>query len=194
MKTFQPNYTLVERVRQGIDIKEAHRFYGGHDLIGRGSRMVAFCHLPGHVEKKSRSYTVYPDQGSFYCYGCHRGGSAIDLVMHSLGVDTGTAIRTLAADFGISPLEDDGAREKAGARRLERDRQDAFKRKVDTVYALLTSTYRVINQRLKSFEDYIQFGDLETMAQTIEPVLDKLRGDREQQQAALKYVSEWIAI
>lgn len=43
-----------------------------------GNRLIGLC--PLHHEK-SPSFIVYPDQNSFWCFGCNKGGSVIDLVM-----------------------------------------------------------------------------------------------------------------
>ncbi len=43
-----------------------------------GDRWVARCPLPDH-EDRSPSFTVYPGDGGWFCYGCLRGGDVIEL-------------------------------------------------------------------------------------------------------------------
>lgn len=45
------------------------------------------CPLPGH-DDRSPSFKVYSEPGrGWYCYGCHRGGGAIDLAAELFGVE-----------------------------------------------------------------------------------------------------------
>ncbi len=61
------------------------------------------CPFPDHNDANP-SFTVYaPD--SFYCFGCSRGGTAIDYVMYRDGVTAGEAIRILCAKYNI-PMPD----------------------------------------------------------------------------------------
>lgn len=43
-----------------------------------GDRWVGSCPLPGH-EDKTPSFTVYPDDEHFHCYGCGAHGDVLDL-------------------------------------------------------------------------------------------------------------------
>ncbi len=43
-----------------------------------GERWTARCPLPDHDEK-TPSFTVYPGDRGWYCYGCLRGGDVVDL-------------------------------------------------------------------------------------------------------------------
>jgi len=60
----------------------------------------ARCPFPDH-EDANPSFTVYPPDG-FYCFGCDRGGTAIDYIMYRDGVMAGEAIRILCAKYNIS--------------------------------------------------------------------------------------------
>ena len=44
----------------------------------RGRNLVGLC--PFHGEKTA-SFSVAPDKGIYYCFGCHKGGGAINFVM-----------------------------------------------------------------------------------------------------------------
>ena len=52
------------------------------------------CPFPDHSDTNP-SFVVYPETQSFYCFGCRRGGSAIDYVMYRDNVTAGEAIRIL---------------------------------------------------------------------------------------------------
>ena len=72
----------------------------GVAITGRTIR----CPLPGHDER-TPSFHLYED-GSFYCFGCGRGGSIIDFGAHWYGLEPRGAgyheiRRGLAADLGL---------------------------------------------------------------------------------------------
>jgi DNA primase len=106
---------LVAAVRQAVDvvaIAEDHT-----RLTRRGKRTTGLC--PLHREK-SPSFTVDPDQGLFYCFGCGQGGDAIRLHMLLSGDDFPAAIETLARRFGV-PLPTAGPRSGSRSGTTERD-------------------------------------------------------------------------
>ena len=59
----------------------------------------ARCPFPDHQDANP-SFTIYPPD-SFYCFGCKRGGTAIDYIMHRDNVTTGEAIRILCEKYNI---------------------------------------------------------------------------------------------
>jgi DNA primase len=67
-------------------------------LKRRGKDFVGLC--PFHQEK-TPSFSVSPSKQRFYCYGCEKGGNAIDFVMFSDRVEFKDALRKLAESAGI---------------------------------------------------------------------------------------------
>lgn len=61
---------FVERVRSESDILNVVASYV--PLKRKGNRYWGCC--PFHQEK-TPSFSVVPDQGFFYCFGCHVGGN-----------------------------------------------------------------------------------------------------------------------
>ena len=51
-------------------------------LEKKGGRFWACC--PFHQEKTG-SFTVNPELKTYYCFGCHKGGSVLDFVMEMEG-------------------------------------------------------------------------------------------------------------
>ncbi|RMH16476.1 MAG: DNA primase, partial [Acidobacteria bacterium] len=100
---------LVQAVRDAIDVVSLAGEYTS--LKRRGKRYVGLC--PFHKEK-TPSFSVDPDQGLFYCFGCGAGGDAIKLYMEQSGDDFPAAIENLAQRYGI-PLP----RKRRGARRRD---------------------------------------------------------------------------
>lgn len=73
-----------------------------------GKNMVGLC--PFHSEK-TPSFNIYPDNGSFYCFGCGVGGDVITFVRRIENLDYMEAIRFLAQRAGLTVPEnraDDG--------------------------------------------------------------------------------------
>ena len=69
-------------------------------LTKKGREYQGLC--PFHNEK-TPSFTVYPENGSFYCFGCGATGDVIDFVARLFGLSSYEAAKKLAYDFGIDP-------------------------------------------------------------------------------------------
>ncbi len=87
---------LVQAVRDTVDIVDIAG--GGTQVQRRGKRYIGLC--PFHKEK-TPSFSVDPDEGLFYCFGCGTGGDAIKLHMELTGDDFSDAIVDLAERYGI---------------------------------------------------------------------------------------------
>ena len=80
------------------------------DVVGQyvtlkrsGSNMFGLC--PFHGEKTA-SFSVSPDKGIYYCFGCHKGGGVVNFMMEVEGLSYPDAVRNLAARVGL-PVPDD---------------------------------------------------------------------------------------
>ena len=71
-------------------------------LKRRGKNLVGIC--PFHNEK-TPSFTVYPENGSFYCFGCGVGGDVFTFVKLIENLDYLDAVKLLAERSGI-PIEE----------------------------------------------------------------------------------------
>ena len=69
-----------------------------------GSNLFGLC--PFHGEKTA-SFSVAPDKGIYYCFGCHKGGGVINFVMELEGLSYGDAVRSLAQRAGMEVPEDE---------------------------------------------------------------------------------------
>ena len=78
---------------------------GRHVTLRRsGANMFGLC--PFHGEKTA-SFSVAPDKGIYYCFGCHKGGGSINFVMEMEGLTYPDAVRALANRCGMEVPEDD---------------------------------------------------------------------------------------
>ena len=81
------------------------------DVVGQrvnlrrsGANMFGLC--PFHGEKTA-SFSVAPDKGIYYCFGCHKGGGVINFVMELEGLSYPDAVRNLAKRCGMEVPEDE---------------------------------------------------------------------------------------
>ena len=81
------------------------------DVVGQyvnlkrsGSNLFGLC--PFHGEKTA-SFSVAPDKGIYYCFGCHKGGGAINFMMEIEGLSYPDAVRALAKKAGMEVPEDE---------------------------------------------------------------------------------------
>ena len=81
------------------------------DVVGQyvnlkrsGSNLFGLC--PFHGEKTA-SFSVAPDKGIYYCFGCHKGGGAINFMMEIEGLSYPDAVRALAKRAGMEVPEDE---------------------------------------------------------------------------------------
>ena len=81
------------------------------DVVGQyvslkrsGSNLFGLC--PFHGEKTA-SFSVAPDKGIYYCFGCHKGGGVINFQMEVEGLSYPDAVRALAKRVGMEVPEDE---------------------------------------------------------------------------------------
>ena len=81
------------------------------DVVGQyvnlrrsGANLFGLC--PFHGEKTA-SFSVAPDKGIYYCFGCHKGGGVINFQMEVEGLSYPDAVRALAKRVGMEVPEDE---------------------------------------------------------------------------------------
>ena len=81
------------------------------DVVGQyvnlkrsGANMFGLC--PFHGEKTA-SFSVAPDKGIYYCFGCHKGGGVINFQMEVEGMSYPDAVRALAKRVGMEVPDDE---------------------------------------------------------------------------------------
>ena len=113
----------IEQVLMRTDIET---LIGSYISLKRaGSNLKGLC--PFHSEK-TPSFTVYPADNSFYCFGCGAGGDAITFIRKRENLDYPDAVEFLANRAGITIIRDDNDRLRQ-APKFERARM--FKMNVD---------------------------------------------------------------
>lgn len=113
---------FLQELKSRSDIADVVSSYVG--LRHSGRTMSGLC--PFHSDK-SPSFHVYPENGSFYCFGCGAGGDVITFVRRIENLDYMESVRFLAQRAGLNVPEDgaDQGLSHIKARLLEINRETA---------------------------------------------------------------------
>lgn len=146
---------LADAVKQSVTAGQVAESIGAHpDSKG-------FCKCPIHGEKTG-SMKVYPGNRGWYCFGCHQGGSVLDLVMLYYGVDLKEAVRMLNDEFSLGlPVDGEATREqeeeakrRAAEREREKQRRAERERKRDEAFERYCDLSRQISLLELDKKDY----------------------------------------
>ncbi len=102
---------VVEAIKDRSDIVDLIGTYVS--LKRAGTNYNGLC--PFHSEK-TPSFTVFPDNQSFFCFGCEAGGDAFTFIMRMENLDYKGSLEFLAKRAGVE-LPSDGRTERAGVSR-----------------------------------------------------------------------------
>ena len=121
------------------------------DVVGQyvtlkrsGTNMFGLC--PFHGEKTA-SFSVAPEKGIYYCFGCHKGGGVVNFMMEIEGLSYPDAVRALAKRAGMEVPED--------------DQYQSRYRQQERLWALMKEAGRFFNEQLytpagKTCLEYVQ--------------------------------------
>lgn len=93
--------SVIEEIKYKSDIENVISSY--ITLKRRGKNLIGLC--PFHGEK-TPSFTVYPENGSFYCFGCKVGGDVFTFTKLIENLDYIDAVKLLAERAGVTVVED----------------------------------------------------------------------------------------
>jgi len=114
----------IEEVREAANIVEVASEFTA--LRRQGARFAGLCPYPDHQEK-TPSFSVSPDRGFYYCFGCQRGGDAIKLVTDLKNLSFGEAVSYLAERSGVELQFEGSASDSEAARRRSLRRRTIHK-------------------------------------------------------------------
>jgi DNA primase len=120
----------VARVREVTDIVALASEHIALKRVGR--RFVGLC--PFHSEK-SPSFSINPEMGVFYCFGCQKSGDAITFVREVEHLDFVEAVERLAGRAGITLRYDDAS--FSVERKRKQRLHDAVAEAIDYYHSLL---------------------------------------------------------
>ena len=112
--------SFIEELKYASGIEQVISSYV--TLKRRGRNLLGLC--PFHSEK-TPSFTVYPENGSYYCFGCGTGGDVITFIRQVENLEYVEALKFLAARAGltvpIDAAEDREARLKSRVLEINRE-------------------------------------------------------------------------
>ncbi|MBK7007204.1 MAG: hypothetical protein IPH36_00280 [Saprospiraceae bacterium] len=103
----------IEEVMTTVKIEEVIEDFV--NLKRKGTNYTGLC--PFHDEK-TPSFAVSPSKGIFKCFGCGKGGSALNFIMEHESLSYTEAIRYLANKYRIELVESQQTQEDKDAREL----------------------------------------------------------------------------
>ena len=124
---------FLEELQARIDIVDVVSSYVS--LNRRGNRYWGLC--PFHSEK-TPSFSVLPERQMFYCFGCHKGGGAVNFIMEQESVGFVDAVEILARQAGLEVPDSHEGREN----RHRRDRLFALNREAARFFHRVLSDER----------------------------------------------------
>ena len=92
--------TFIRELKARSEIGDVASAY--MNLKRRGRNLVGLC--PFHNEK-TPSFNIYPENGSFFCFGCETGGDVITFIRKIENLDYMEAVRFLAQRCGMEVPE-----------------------------------------------------------------------------------------
>ena len=122
---------IINEIKYRNDIETAVSQYV--NLKRRGKNLVGLC--PFHSEK-TPSFTVYPENGSFYCFGCGAGGDVFTFTGLIENLDYIESVKLLAERSGVA-LPQDGY-------------DDSMQKLKNTIYDINRDTARFFHSYLMS--------------------------------------------
>lgn len=137
--------SAAQQIKEQLTAEDVARRYGFTQ------NRSGFIRCPFHQGDRHASLKLYPEQGGWHCFGCHRGGTVIDFVMELFGISFTQAVVRLNADFGLgltyerpSPIQQSAVLE---ARRKEREQKEA----ADAEFFRLAHEHRYLLEAKKLF-------------------------------------------
>ena len=85
----------AEEIKKRVPVSEVIFRYGY--VLNRSG----FMRCPFHAGDHTASLKVYPGDRGWCCFGCHKGGTAIDFVMEHDGVSFSAACKTIDSMFSL---------------------------------------------------------------------------------------------
>lgn len=101
------NADVIDEIKYRNSIDEVVSMYV--PLKRAGSNLVGLC--PFHSEK-TPSFTVFPNDGSFHCFGCGVGGDVITFIRRVESVDYRAALEILAKRAGITIVTEESEKDR----------------------------------------------------------------------------------
>ena len=108
---------IAEKVKASVSTRDVLESYG-IEVNRQG-----FCRCPLHDER-TPSLKVYPNGKGWYCFGCHKGGDVISLVMQLEQLPFPAAVQTIDSRFGLGLIGAEPSKRDSEAAKRARERKE----------------------------------------------------------------------
>jgi len=106
-----------DRVRDETDLVQLIEDVTDSTMRASGNIYKTFCPFPDHNER-TPSFTVYPDESRYTCFGCGQHGDAIDFIREYKGMDFVSSVQFLGHRLNIE-VQDTGDSNQKPRRTVE---------------------------------------------------------------------------
>lgn len=107
---------ITQAIRERVSTRDVLESYG-YEVNRQG-----FCRCPLHQER-TPSLKVYQNGKGWYCFGCHKGGDVIALVMQLERLPFPAAVQEMNSRFALGLLDDERPKRDSEAERRARERK-----------------------------------------------------------------------
>ncbi len=87
----------IDEIKARLDTVELISEY--INLRRSGKNYVGFC--PFHSNTRTPAFYIFPESGTWHCFGCHEGGDIFSFIMKKEGLDFKDALQRLAIRAGV---------------------------------------------------------------------------------------------
>lgn len=169
----------IDRIKDAVPIAQALYDLGYNVHPHNNDHEWQFsCDLHGSGQDLKPSARLYPDDNSFYCFGCRKQRDVIELVRDKEGLSMAEACRTLETRYKLGPFQWEGEfpwkAAEAKKWRPEKDRpvrgyDDEFKRVSIFLETILTERSLDMSTTIRLFEALDAIGFLRWQEQRSKP-------------------------
>ena len=183
----------LDEIRE-LSIIDVYEMYVGGTLHKRGGYKWAQCNW--HGSDSYPSLKLYVDQQKWWCYGCSKGGTAIDLVMSAMDCDFKTAALMIAKDFNLNQHIDYHSRIKKDELNKKKHIDELFQADFNTTYLNLCTLNRRLYSATKHIKICLRYPTIFNYINEINNILDNMSSINQSEQVGgwrrAKAVFPWI--
>ena len=127
---------VAAQIKQALTMQEVAERYGFTP------NRNGYIQCPFHQGDDHGSLKIYPGERGWCCFGCHKGGTAIDFVMLLFDITFPQAVVRLSTDFNLG-LSNDTTTPQERSELIEARRREAEKKaEIAAQYPVVADEYR----------------------------------------------------
>ena len=136
-----------EFIKKNLQIADVMTFYGID--VKRSNKLLCPLH-----KEKSPSFTIYPNNNSWHCFGCKAGGSVIDFIMAYYGLNALEAAKKLDLDFNLGSFDTKPLPNEVKRLSEKKILNQTYEKLAETFNAYIDKVYGILCEYLHLLEDW----------------------------------------